>query len=691
MRSAVALLVLSGCLARHEPLRVAAKAERQGAEDAEERWERVIAGPLADTEYTQAHRHLCGLRVPRIRAELADAQPGDLTIDQLRTLQGQLADCNRGQSERLKLAAFQDVYAMERVNALPDATPFESLFAAAPDMALVSRRSPVWARYDGWRAAYLDHLQTLQVGPVTREHLTTLAEEAGGSPGRPADPAAPALLDTHVASFAATTDASCGGLAQTGTLDGTGAPITATWTLTDCTSSETHGMQQVPYTVERFRTEQRTRTVTTSTWTTVNVQVPAGQNCYAIGNGYQSCHTQYRTVAQRKQVPSSYEVTEAVQVPYHETEYRSELRYARETTGTVTGTLTSDHTSAGFTLRVSTHQLSASPTRPSYRDLLRDNLQRVHEHVLERARTAHLDALQRADTSTLDGVERRLLARAGGRELTPDESDAIAATLGLPTVALLADRPRLHPIQRLAPPRDPSSVHNSGMDGGVLRHGVPLRFGTLGVGRSYHTDAFRIHPAARSYELTARVDFQIPLVRRTVLGRFGFHVLGHYAGRLGWRSQRRHILRLPATDPAFPNRRESFLSHGGDAGVGLLAGTRNAVFGLFGGVMARTFYARSGYTASGAGSTPLAVRLELRPRARMPIFVNAWGYALNRRTPEDVYGAMAMFPVSPQVWLIGEFAREEARVQTLGLHRQDPVELRDQPFARAWGGLGGSF
>jgi hypothetical protein len=162
----------------------------------------------------------------------------------------------------------------------------------------------------------------------------------------------------------------------------------------------------------------------------------------------------------------------------------------------------------------------------------------------------------------------------------------------------------------------------------------------------------------------------------------------HGALHVGWRSQSRYDFPTPQGPES---RKEPVIARGADGSVGLLAGTRNAAFGVFGGMMARSFFAGNGFTKAGGRTLPFAGRLELRPRARYPLIVTAWAFPPLSDVPEDTYGAHVSWPLFRGGWLTAEFTQDQARTQVLGLNDTDVVDAGLLPHRRIWVGFGGAI
>jgi hypothetical protein len=183
-------------------------------------------------------------------------------LEQVRALRSELVHCAGWGETKAHLLGMQEGIALAKLEAIRPSKDHEQLVTAAPWVRLLSKRSSVRDGYDGWRSAYLEHLETLDVGPVTSEHLQVLRGEAGG--GEPGDDpsAAAAALEMHVSTVESTSDASCGGSSSGLNAQGEGLPIEMTVHLSDCSSTEESVQVDVPYSVEKFRWEKQTRQVT---------------------------------------------------------------------------------------------------------------------------------------------------------------------------------------------------------------------------------------------------------------------------------------------------------------------------------------------------------------------------------------------------------------------------------------------
>jgi hypothetical protein len=689
---ALASMVLTACFPRYEPLKSAAKAERQGAEDAEARWAAVIGESLAGPEFALAHRRLCALRGERITAAVAAMEPVGVDLALVRQLRSELQHCAGFTETQARLLAFQEGIALLALAGIEPAQRFEHVYMALPWVRLLSTENVERQRYEEWRRLWVAHLAGLEVGPVSGELLSQLIAEASG--GEAVEPVAASLaLRVRQGEFSATGDASCVGFqALQSTGDGPGMAVHSAVVLTNCSSSESSRMVDVPYAVEKVRWEEQTRTVTRYQTVVDAVSIPVGTNCYQISDTRQSCHTQYRTEYRESSEPYQDTVTEDVQVVYYETEYRSEERFVRIDKGTLTVVNSSRLGDGARSFSMARTDLkNTANTSPDYDALFEKYRPEVVEQSAVFAKTQLVDDfMNRADLTTLPGVEARLIASEAGKELSAADRDAIAETLGLPRVALNLEPVPLHDIQPLPLDSDPAGRHYIYVDSGVLRQGFPGRLGSIGLGRADGLTELSGHAAPQSYLLTGRVDADIPLVLKTEIGRFGFHVTGHFQGHLGVRSHAAYVLveEAPSGEPMI---RESVFAVGADGSAGLLAGHRNGLFGVFVGARPRSVFSKSGFANMGGASVPLAARLELRPVPRRPIVLSAWGYALDEPDPMSVYGAYLTFPIFRDGFLVAEFTRDAARVQVRGLHQEDYVEAGVHPYQRAWAGFGGGF
>ncbi|MCO4748285.1 MAG: hypothetical protein KC912_26055 [Proteobacteria bacterium] len=638
-----------------------------------------------------AHRRLCRARTERIAKRVSDLTPADADFDQVRQHRSELQHCPGVPETQARLLWLEESLVVAELEALKPRSTFEHVFQGYPWVRLLDEEHEWRATYAGWLGEWVAHLESLDVGPVTAETVDTLLAEARG--GEPAQAvAAESATRVQLGELRATADASCPGLSvPTSHGEGVGPKVQLEVVLSNCRSSETSGLTDVAYQVERQRWEQQEQMVPYTTTVRVPVSIPGETRCYQVSDTRQSCFTDQRTVYRSEQEVAYVAELVDVQVTYYETEIRQEMRYRRTDQMSVQVTASSATGTRTWTRELSEESVHTSAsTMADYAALFEDSREDAVQTALGAAREAMVDRLvAEADLRTLEGVEMRLTAAGVGRELTDAEEKAISVTLGVPRSVFEAERAQLHVLDVAPVEVDAAGRHSMGLGDGILL-GFPIRLGTYGLG--WHDGFLDLpqHKAARGYTLTARLDVNVPLMLQTPIGGFGLHVVTHGQGHVGLRGHRSHVyVEEPPEGGAVG--RESWFAVGAEGSAGLLVGHRNGLFGVFAGVRPRSFFAKSGHASMGGASVPLAARFELRPVPRRAIIVSAWGFALDEADPMSVMGASVVYPVFEGGFLIGEFARDPARVQVRGLHRDDVLEAGEHPHQRVWAGFGGAF
>lgn len=692
MRSWLALLVLTGCFQRYEPIRTAARAERRQQPEAEALWVKALSQPLAGVEWRTSHRHLCRLRGERITAEVQSLDPATVDVAAIRALRSQLDHCNKWDETLGRLALLEENRALQAFTAVQVQPDHAHLYEAYPHVRALSEKAPQRDTYATWLQAWVDHLKALpRTGPATALLVDRRLAEAG-QPVTPDEGAVVAATTVGDGTLALTAEGTCASLVQPRSTPAGDARIRSdeTQVLFACESTTSARLVDVPYQVQKFRTEMQEVTKTGTRMVNESVRVYSGENCYQTSENYQTCFPQYSWTTRSRPQSYTYTVQEPVQVPYYETEYRKETRHRRVGTASLRVTTQSPHGTSVRTVQLSHQEDGVAPVAEGafFQAAYDEALPAVRQQSRALAAGWFAQFLRdHADLTTPAGVENRLLLTHVGRALSAEDRVAIGATLGIPVAALQGDRPQLDDITVVPLRPDDVAAPRPVDNDGVLAFGFPLISTTLGGGRSTGFDDLAAHRTPRSYQLMFREEFQYALMARTPLGGFGLHVGAYGAAQVGWRSQKRYT--FPPPDPfrgeSEPEPRIAYEFHGG---VQALMGTRNSLFGLFAGVHPRVFYGRIGYAGTGGIGLPLLVRLELRPVPRMPIFVSAWGYDLaDPERPLDTYGANVMLPLSRGIWLSGEHSRGRGRTQVSGLFDEDRIEAGIQPWTRTWVGV----
>lgn len=685
------LLMLCACFPRFEPIRDAVKGDRQGLDGSEARWGSVLDHPLARPEYALAHRRLCRIRGERISSLVAEMTPVEAEIDQVRTLRSELQHCPGVPETQARLLWLEESLTVASLESIGSTPTFEHVYNGYPWVRLLSEDHAWRATYGGWLEEWVRHLESIDAGPVTVEMVEALLVEATG--GEPVEPtAAERVTRVRLGKMVVTADGSCAGLSVPRSKgEGEGIEVQVAAVLSNCRTSETSGLVGVAYQVERQRWEQQEQMVPYSTTVRVPVSIPGETRCYQVSDTQQSCHTDYRTVYREEQEVSLVPELVDVLVTYYETEMRQEMRHVRTDEVSVRVTASSPTGTIEWTREISDESVHTSAgTRADYAAAFEDYRPDVVSRAVAAAREGLIDRLvAEADLETEPGVEMRLTAAGVGRDLTDEEERAIATTLGLPASVFEPDRPLLNDLATQPLEVDSAGRHSMGIGDGILL-GFPTRLGTYGLGWNDGFLDLPQHDAARAYTLTARLDVNIPLMLQTPIGGFGLHVVSHGQGHLGFRGHRSHTY-LEEPPEGDVVGREALFAVGADGSAGLLFGHRNGLVGVFAGVRPRSFFAKSGHTSMGGASVPLAARFELRPVPRRAIILSAWGFALDEIDPMSVMGASVIYPVFEGGFLIGEFARDPARVQVRGIHREDFLEAGEYPHQRVWAGFGGAF
>lgn len=684
------LLVLTGCFVRYEPIRTAAKAERQDAPHAESAWASVLDHELLVGEWRQARRRMCGLRSERVAAEVAQLDPQTVTPDTVGALRESLLGCPRSGSLLAELTMLEQESAVRQLSALhaENLHAYHSLLRARTLVPHVLADHPFRTTLQDWRTAWTDQLEATRArydSPATQAFLSAIERDAGKSVATDFEVVVEEQLANHVGRFTVEADASCAPFApESFSAHGDGTAVQATVFLRNCATADTRGQVQVPYQVTKYRKEEQqvpvTHTVTTAT--TVN-----NVNCYySIQAGRTLCSYVGTYTDYDKETTTTY-VTRLVDVPYQETHYRTEDRFTKTASASVQLSVTTPHgarTLESRSIRKSVTGVSPPSAQETFGPLIEPASQALRVDALAAGRALHLDHLEpRADLQTPAGIEARLVVHGAGRTLTAAERTALANTFALPVEALAHDRPALGDFTPRDPTSDPLAYHLPRVDDGLVRYGFSPLMYTIGFGQT-DGGAFEAHNTPRSWGLHLNLEFNGSLSTGRAANGFAVHGMPVVDLHTGWRSNKAHsFTEVPLGRP--DNDKEPRMAFGVRGGVGALAGYRNTRFGVFAGVLPQTHFALTGFYKNGGAAVALAARLELRPVPRRPMIVNAWAGNLLDFDNRD-YGVRFSVPVGDHFWLTAERSRNTGRTQLLGLTDQDRLNGGPRAFSRTWVG-----
>jgi hypothetical protein len=689
------LWLLTACFVRYEPLEKAVQAERRGDEDAEETWRAVLDQDLLVGEWRTARRRLCALREPRISAELAALDPATVAPGTLGALKAQVLDCPGAGSLVAELTMREQAAAIRDLEqiATTDVPVYEKLVAATDLAPHVLEDHPFRATLDGWRVDWHAQLQdrlARAAGPATRAWVGAILADSGGPEARPLEAVAEDALANHVATLSWRGDPGCASL-PTGHADrsGAGAAVRADIAVTGCTTRQSQGLVDVPYTVVEYRWEERSVPYTTSVTT---VTTTHNINCwYSIQQSRQVCNHVGTSTNYDTETTTSYR-TERVRVGYDVTKYRKETRYTTTATAMLTATVVTPDGRTVLPARTVTG--SATGKQPpsaaaAFAQLHRDAAPTVVASVQQGARELRRQALaQVASVADADGLEALLVLHGAGRPLTDTERAGIARLLDLPTTAVASDR---RPLGSFAPREvaaDPLAYQLPRPESEALRWGFPMLMYSTGFHR-VTGGSFVAHEDPARIGATVNLEGNFPLSTGLAANGLAIHLqpVGELA--VGWRTNRRHTFQevpLGASD----NEREPRMGQGARAGVGLLVGYRTTAFALLGGVLPQAHYGAIGFYQNAGQHVHLAGRLELRPTARRPVLVNGWFGDLLDPGNTD-FGVRASLPVGERIWITAEHSAATGGTRLRGLHERDLLDGGDRALRRTWVGWSVGF
>lgn len=691
------LLLLTACFVRYEPIRDAARAERTGATDAEERWEAVLDRELLVGEWKQARRRLCSLREARIDAARTGLDPDIATYDEVVGLRGELTICPGAGPLKAELLALEQAIATRELRPLLARTgvhPYDQLREALPHTRHLTPSAAAWDTLNPLREQWVAQLRERRErmeGPAARALFDDLLREAGeDAPTRSVEVADRSLMGS-IEALTVTADASCEAVrpeehpdTSLAGVDG----IRASLHLSDCTAATRHGRVEVEYPVTRYRqelqdVEVRVPYTTATTVTNVNCYTSlqyGGQVCTSVGT-YTKYETTYETHLEKRWVD----------VPYTVMETRLEDRYT-QTGGLRWGleVTTLDGTRALDARRVRTERRGTTRPSPSslWREQIAEVLPQARSEAVALARELRLDALARiADAGTPEGIEALLTLEHAGRPLDDATRSELAHALDLPETALARERLAVGDVAPRPLEAESIAYRFPRVEQGLVRYGFSPLLVTSGFGTMDGGD-FDAHTTPKNTGIHAQYELNGSISTGRAANGLALHAMPQIDLHVGWRSNSRQTfteLPLGADDDREPRQ-----AQGVRAGVALLAGFRSTGIGLFAGLHPQAHFTLSGFYKNGGTGLPLAARLEVRPVPRRPLFVNAW-YGDVRDPADEDWGLRIALPIGERLWFTAERSTNTGRTELRGVNDRDILNGGPRPLQRTFAGVSYGF